>query len=73
MTHTTTHTAPTFGFTLAHFFGSIAENMRVAAHRRSEYNRIISELSQMNDRGLADIGIARFQIEDIARAHIQGM
>jgi uncharacterized protein YjiS (DUF1127 family) len=33
------------------------------------YRETVRELSQLSDRELDDLGISRFQIESIARAH----
>jgi uncharacterized protein YjiS (DUF1127 family) len=38
--------------------------------KASEYNRIITELSSLSDRELTDIGIARSDIHDIAKKHV---
>ena len=41
----------------------------VAAYfrRRAVFNQIVNELSQMDDRNLADLGISRYDIGRIAR------
>jgi uncharacterized protein YjiS (DUF1127 family) len=39
-------------------------------HKRSQYKRAVSQLSSMNDRELADIGINRADIHDIVRQDI---
>lgn len=37
-----------------------------------EYNKTFGELAALSDRDLSDIGIARADIADIARAHVYG-
>lgn len=41
--------------------------IRTRMARRAEYNRVYNELASMSQRDLDDIGIARANIEDIAR------
>ncbi len=64
MAYVTSHRASRFSFTefAAHSLASIKE----ANARRAVYNRTLGELRTMTDRDLADIGIGRVQIEDIA-------
>ena len=42
-----------------------------AAERRREYHRTLSELSVLSERELADIGLCRADIIDVARRHLQ--
>ncbi len=39
---------------------------------RGQYRTTVRELSSMNDRELADIGINRYDIKGIAKAHVYG-
>ena len=67
MAHSATHTAGGFSFS------GIIASLRVwrdarieAARRGAVYRRTAAELGAMSDTDLADIGIARFMIADIA-------
>jgi uncharacterized protein YjiS (DUF1127 family) len=42
--------------------------LKAAKAERDEYTRVFDELSAMSDRDLADIGVYRGMIEDIAKA-----
>ena len=53
--------------TLASRFADFRQGVSQARARRAEYNRVHAELSYMSDRDLADIGISRVSIRDIAR------
>ena len=46
----------------SHFFGRLAERMRA----RRDRNLTIATLSQLDDKMLDDIGVARYDIEAIA-------
>lgn len=35
------------------------------------YKKTVNELSRMNDRDLADIGIGRYDIKQVAREHVR--
>ena len=39
---------------------------------RQKFRATVRELSSMNDRELADIGINRYDIKGIAKAHVYG-
>ncbi|WP_375260593.1 DUF1127 domain-containing protein [Palleronia sp.] len=41
--------------------------IRTSMARRAEYNRVYNELARMSQRDLDDIGVARGNIDDIAR------
>jgi uncharacterized protein YjiS (DUF1127 family) len=41
--------------------------------RRALYSRTVQELNALTDRDLADLGISRLQIEDVAREAAYGM
>lgn len=45
---------------------SLASSLR----RYHLYNRTVSELSALSDRGLADLGISRGEIRDLARRSV---
>lgn len=45
---------------------------RAARERRALYNQTVRELQMLSDRELADLGISRFTIEDLAREHAYG-
>lgn len=42
------------------------DTLRAERARRREYARVYGELARMTDRDLADIGISRVSIEDVA-------
>jgi uncharacterized protein YjiS (DUF1127 family) len=46
--------------------------LQEARARRAEFNRTVRELQMLSDRDLADLGISRFSIEDLAREHAFG-
>ncbi len=64
-----TYTNATTRFALLEFLADLAERAREARAKRRTYNQIVSELSRLSDRDLEDLGIARLNIEDIARQH----
>lgn len=70
MAYAVSHRGARFSFAefVAHTIASIKES----GARRAVYNRTLGELDRMTDRDLADIGISRVQIEDIARAAAYG-
>lgn len=43
-----------------------------ASARQSQYRKTVAELSALTNHELADIGIGRGQIQDIAREHAYG-
>lgn len=51
--------------------GFVAD-LRESAARRAIYRRTVEELSKLSDRELNDIGLARANIEDVARDHAYG-
>ena len=65
MTYAHTAHAPATG--AAGFFATLRETIATHARKTATYHRILRELDQMTDRDLADIGIARFMITDIAK------
>lgn len=48
----------------------IASKWRAAREKRAVYNRVFQDLATLSDRDLADIGIARTDIDRIARAEM---
>ncbi len=50
----------------------LADNARSSWDLYKEYKRTYAELDALNDRDLADIGIRRCDIADLARAHVYG-
>lgn len=44
----------------------IFSNVRKSVQRWNKYRDTVNELQQMSDRELADIGITRWQIKDVA-------
>jgi uncharacterized protein YjiS (DUF1127 family) len=59
--------------TAANQSGSILDGwvagIRAAVQRNRIYRDTLAELESLNDRELADIGLSRVQIRDIAREH----
>lgn len=51
---------------LANHIAAYVASYKEARARGAAYDRTLGELRAMTDRDLADIGIARIQIEDIA-------
>jgi uncharacterized protein YjiS (DUF1127 family) len=52
--------------------GALLDRWRAARALRAAYLRTLREMQALSDRDLADIGIARADIEDIARRHVYG-
>lgn len=52
--------------------GSVVTNLGAALQRRRVYNQTLTELRSLNDRELADLGIARSMITEIAREAAYG-
>jgi uncharacterized protein YjiS (DUF1127 family) len=48
-------------------YADFVQRLRAARKARAVYTRTVEELSALSDRDLADLGIARIGIEDIAR------
>ena len=48
-------------------FSSIVKTVKDALARRQLFNRTLSELSALSDRDLADLGLNRASIGDVAR------
>ena len=60
------------GFSFAARIEALVEAFKEAREQRQKYNQTVRELSGMSDRDLADIGISRFDIKDIAEQHVYG-
>ena len=50
------------------WFAAIIKVAKDAMERRRVYNRTLFELNSLSDRDLSDVGLARANIADIARA-----
>jgi uncharacterized protein YjiS (DUF1127 family) len=48
-------------------FADFVQSVRAARKARAVYLQTLEELSALTDRDLADLGIARISIEDVAR------
>lgn len=51
---------------IVEYFASLVASVKEASARRAVYVKTLGELRSLSDRELADLGIARLQIEDIA-------
>lgn len=49
------------------------EDFKSAHDLRQRYRTTVNELQSMSDHDLDDIGIARYDIRDIARKHVYGV
>lgn len=56
---------PTFGAIIMLVVNSLAKRLR----RWASYRNTVRELSQLSDRGLQDLGIARGEIRFVAKKH----
>ena len=59
----------TTGFQFGEFFRALSAQLKDAQARRKAYNDTYSELAGLTDRELADIGVSRSQIDEIAQQH----
>ena len=57
---------------LADRFAAFVKAIKLAAQRRAVYDRTVRELNGLTNRELADLGIARLNIQDVARAAAYG-
>lgn len=48
------------------------EEFKATRALRAKYKSTVRELASMKDRELADIGVNRYDIEGIAKAHVYG-
>lgn len=53
-------------------FKALTVRMREAREKRVIYSRTIRELSRLDDRELMDLGISRYNIDEIAYQHAYG-
>ncbi len=60
------------GISLADLFANISVNVKAALARRAIYSRTLAELNALTDRDLADLGVSRYQIADLAREAAYG-
>ena len=51
---------------------SALQDLVAGCTRHADYRRTYRELSRLTNRELADIGVRRCDIEDIARLHVTG-
>jgi uncharacterized protein YjiS (DUF1127 family) len=65
MAYVTGNAAPSFGF--GQRIGALMDRMRDARKAREIYRQTYEELSALSDRELADLGISRISIPDVAR------
>jgi uncharacterized protein YjiS (DUF1127 family) len=47
--------------------GSLIDGLRARIERTRVYHRTLAELNALNDRELADIGVSRLELREIAR------
>ncbi len=66
------NTTRTVGHGLADRFAGIVKSIRLAAQRRAIYEQTVRELNGLTNRELADLGIARLNIQDVARVAAYG-
>ncbi|WP_431298867.1 DUF1127 domain-containing protein [Tabrizicola sp. BL-A-41-H6] len=57
---------------LADRFATLNETIRTALRQRRLYTQAVRELSTLSDRELADLGISRLSIADVAREAAYG-
>lgn len=60
------------GFSFVARVEAAIEAFKEARILRQKYNETVRELAGMSDRDLADIGIARYDIKDLATKHVYG-
>ncbi|WP_435259742.1 DUF1127 domain-containing protein [Thioclava sp. FR2] len=60
------------GINVTGWMGDVLAKWNEARERRAVYVKTVQELRAMSDRDLADINLARVQIEDIAREAAYG-
>ncbi|MGL6211141.1 MAG: DUF1127 domain-containing protein [Paracoccaceae bacterium] len=57
---------------LADRFTGFVKSLKLAAQRRAVYEQTVRELNALTNRELADLGIARLNIADVARVAAYG-
>jgi len=57
----------TTGFSLSGKLNQLSEAWKAASAKRAVFNKTYNELQALSDRDLADIGITRTDIADLAR------
>lgn len=53
-------------------FNGLFGTLKAAIAQRRVYNQTVAELTQLNDRELADLGISRFSIAELAHEAAYG-
>jgi uncharacterized protein YjiS (DUF1127 family) len=71
MANTNVYAVRTAGFSLSARAQSVFAALKAGFARQSAYRRTFNELSQLTDRELADIGLARGMIHDIAKSEAE--
>jgi uncharacterized protein YjiS (DUF1127 family) len=51
---------------------TLKDHLATALHQRRLYSRTVAELNTLTDRELADLGISRLSISDVAREAAYG-
>lgn len=57
---------------LADRIAGLFKSIKLAAARRAVYDQTVRELDALTNRELADLGISRLNIQDVARAAAYG-
>jgi uncharacterized protein YjiS (DUF1127 family) len=57
---------------LADRVGAFVKSIKLAAQRRAIYDQTLRELNGLTNRELADLGISRLNIQDVARTAAYG-
>lgn len=73
MATTTHHSAIATRPALADRFAALLQNLRARHEENKLVRRTERELSALNDRDLADLGISRFDIPRIARDSVRSL
>ena len=66
------HSTEHFGHGLTGRIRAALDTYKAARTQRAEYRRTVDELSNLNDRELADLGLGRYDIPEVARRHVYG-
>lgn len=66
-----THTQ-SYGFALIARVQHLIEEFKENRVLRAQYYTTLAELRQLDDRDLVDLGLSRYDFEDIARTHVYG-
>lgn len=71
MAHVTT--APYTPVRLVESIRSAWEGYKVSRKLYADYRATVNELQKLDDRELVDLGISRYDIEEISRKHVYGI